>query len=69
MATKKAKPNGQFQLNSEEASAYMSKLLISELPGVGSSTTHTLKEAHLITCSDLQNISLLRLQLLVGKKL
>lgn len=69
MATKKAKPNGQFLLDVEKVSSYMSNILISELPGVGSSTTHTLREAQLITCGDLQNVSLARIQLLIGKKL
>lgn len=68
MATKKAKPDGQFFLQCENVEAYMSEIPIQDLPGVGSSTSYTLKESNLITCGDLQNVSLPRLQMLVGKK-
>ncbi|XP_061388767.1 DNA repair protein Rev1 [Musca vetustissima] len=68
MATKKAKPDGQFFLQSENVESYMAEIPIKELPGVGSSTTYTLKDANLVTCGDLQKVSLVRIQVLVGKK-
>ncbi|XP_073836578.1 rev1 DNA directed polymerase isoform X2 [Musca autumnalis] len=68
MATKKAKPDGQFFLQSENVESYMAEIPIRELPGVGSSTAYTLKDANLITCGDLQKVSLVRIQVLVGKK-
>ena len=37
MATKKAKPNGQFRLRTAEAEAVMAELKVTELPGVGRS--------------------------------
>lgn len=68
MATKKAKPDGQYYLKCDDVEAYMSEIPIQDLPGVGSSTAYTLREANLITCGDLQNVSLPKLQVLVGKK-
>ncbi|KNC25926.1 hypothetical protein FF38_03680 [Lucilia cuprina] len=68
MATKKAKPDGQYYLQCENVEAYMAEIPIQDLPGVGSSTAYTLKEAQMITCGDLQKVSLARVQMLVGKK-
>lgn len=69
MATKKAKPNGQFYLSPEDVEAYFSDISISELPGVGYSTTQKLNQLKLHTCSELQTIPLVRLQKEFGKKL
>ncbi|TMW43743.1 hypothetical protein DOY81_011179 [Sarcophaga bullata] len=68
MATKKAKPDGQYHLQCENVENYMAEIPIQDLPGVGSSTAYTLKESNLLTCGDLQKVSLPRLQMLVGKK-
>ncbi|XP_050337109.1 DNA repair protein Rev1 [Bactrocera neohumeralis] len=68
MATKQAKPDGQYLLLPEVAEKYMANIKIEELPGVGSSTAYTLKNNNLVTCGDLQMISLLKLQMHVGKK-
>ena len=68
MATKKAKPDGQYYLQCENVETYMAEIPIQDLPGVGSSTAYTLKESNLLTCGDLQKVSLPRLQMLVGKK-
>lgn len=68
MATKQAKPDGQYLLLKEVAEKYMADIKIEELPGVGSSTAYTLKNNNLVTCGDLQKISLLKLQMYVGKK-
>uniref|UniRef100_A0A0A1WDT0 DNA repair protein REV1 n=1 Tax=Zeugodacus cucurbitae TaxID=28588 RepID=A0A0A1WDT0_ZEUCU len=68
MATKRAKPDGQYLLLPEVAEEYMTDIKIEELPGVGSSTAYTLKNHNLITCGDLQKITLLKLQMHVGKK-
>lgn len=69
MATKKAKPNGQFHLTPEMVEEYFSEILISDLPGVGYSTTLKLKNSNLKTCSDLRQLPLARLQQEFGKKL
>lgn len=68
MATKKAKPDGQFFLGSDKVEEYMSNISIKDLPGVGSSTMYTLEEMNLKTCGDLQGVSLTKLQAAVGKK-
>lgn len=68
MATKKAKPNGQFELTSNHVEEYFMDVEVSELPGVGYSTTHKLKQLNWKTCSDLLPISLARLQQEVGNK-
>lgn len=68
MATKRAKPNGQYYLANENVEEYMKNILIADLPGVGSSTEYTFKGLNLKTCGDLQSLSLIKLQLHVGKK-
>lgn len=69
MATKKAKPNGQFHLAAEQVEEYFSEISISDLPGVGYSTTLKLNNLNLKTCSDLQQLPVARLQQEFGKKL
>lgn len=69
MATKKAKPNGQFHLRVENVEEYFSNIQISELPGVGYSTTQKFNNLGLKTCADLQQVSLSKLQQEFGKKL
>lgn len=68
MATKKAKPNGQFHLL-EDVEEYFSNIQISELPGVGYSTTQKCNNLGLKTCADLQQVPLLKMQQEFGKKL
>lgn len=69
MATKKAKPNGQFHLLPENVEHYFSDILISDLPGVGYSTTLKLNNLRIKTCADLQQMPLNKLQMEFGKKL
>nr|XP_044250416.1 DNA repair protein Rev1 [Drosophila takahashii] len=70
MATKEAKPNGQFLLDSkQDILAYMASMAVESLPGVGSSMSHKLKQAGLQNCGDVQNTSLEKLETLLGKKL
>lgn len=69
MATKKAKPNGQFHLKSGDVEEYFGRIPISELPGVGYSTTRKCDNLELKTCADLQRIPLMKLQQEFGKKL
>lgn len=56
MATKKAKPNGQFYLPPEEVLEYFQDILITDLPGVGRSTTYKLEKKEWRTCGDLQRV-------------
>lgn len=69
MATKLAKPNGQHLLDTDDAENYMSSLALDVLPGVGSSMTYKLNQAGMITCADVQKASLVRLEMLLGKKM
>uniref|UniRef100_A0A336KCQ3 DNA repair protein REV1 n=1 Tax=Culicoides sonorensis TaxID=179676 RepID=A0A336KCQ3_CULSO len=68
LATKEAKPDGQFLM--ENIDEYIKSLAISELPGVGTSTSYKLEkiDGNLKTCGDLQNLSLPKLHLEFGKK-
>ncbi|XP_039488384.1 DNA repair protein Rev1 isoform X2 [Drosophila santomea] len=70
MATKEAKPNGQFLLDAKkDILAYMAPMSLELLPGVGSSMSHKLKLAGLHNCGDVQNSSLEKLETVLGKKL
>lgn len=68
LATKKAKPDGQFHLLKEDVEDYFQAIDVKELPGVGSSTSYTLNELNWKTCGDLQKVSLHKIQTELGKK-
>ncbi|KAI5749214.1 hypothetical protein M8J76_005611 [Diaphorina citri] len=68
LATKKAKPNGQFHLTPQIISDFMLNIPLSDLPGVGHSLLFKLNSLGAQTCGDLQNISLKTLQNEVGNK-
>lgn len=53
LATKKAKPNGQFHLREEDVEEFMSEMNVADLPGVGYVTVQKLKKLGLQTCSDI----------------
>lgn len=69
MATKNAKPNRQFHLEAEKVEEFFSDILISDLPGVGYSTTQKCNNLGLKKCVDLQQVSLVKLQQEFGRKL
>ena len=65
LATKKAKPNGQYKLflqsndlDNNNIKEYMRLIELKELPGIGSSMTDKLNTKKLLLCEDLWNISL-----------
>ncbi|XP_053686861.1 DNA repair protein Rev1 [Sabethes cyaneus] len=68
MATKKAKPDGQYYLTPDHVEEYMRNIPIADLPGIGPSTTYRLKQLSWNTCGDLQRISGTILQREFGKK-
>ncbi|EAA11364.4 AGAP005939-PA [Anopheles gambiae str. PEST] len=68
MATKRAKPNGQYHLVPGAVEEYMKVIPIAELPGVGPSTSHRLRKMTYVTCADLQTIPKNVLQTEFGKK-
>uniref|UniRef100_A0A8C1L4X6 DNA repair protein REV1 n=1 Tax=Cyprinus carpio TaxID=7962 RepID=A0A8C1L4X6_CYPCA len=62
MATRKAKPNGQYFLRSEEVDDFIRDQPVSSLPGVGRSMSSKLTSLGVSTCGDLQQLSISRLQ-------
>ncbi|XP_043270006.1 DNA repair protein REV1 isoform X2 [Venturia canescens] len=68
LATRSAKPNGQFHLENRRFRDHIASTNVRDLPGVGYSTTQLLNKIHVRTCSDLQKISLPTLQKEFGKK-
>ncbi|XP_050502903.1 DNA repair protein REV1-like isoform X2 [Diabrotica virgifera virgifera] len=68
LATRKAKPEGQFYLKPEEVENHMVELTLSDLPGVGRATLAKLQKLGLFTCGDVQLTSLKVLQNEIGQK-
>uniref|UniRef100_A0A0A9X5V3 DNA repair protein REV1 n=1 Tax=Lygus hesperus TaxID=30085 RepID=A0A0A9X5V3_LYGHE len=68
LATKKAKPNGQYWIQEDHVHSFLNELPLSEIPGVGRSTSHKFKELGINTCGDLQLWSIQELQKEFGKK-
>ncbi|OAE22001.1 hypothetical protein AXG93_4804s1060 [Marchantia polymorpha subsp. ruderalis] len=68
LATKRAKPNGQFAIKSEEVRQFMAALPVDELPGVGWALQEKLHSKKLYTCADLLSISKETLQKQYGTK-
>lgn len=69
MATKQAKPNGQFHLQMANVEEYFREIPVSDLPGVGYSTTQKCSNLGLKICADLQRVPLSKLQQGFGKKM
>lgn len=53
LATKKAKPNGQYLLSWDDAPAYLAALPVGDLPGVGYDLVQRLNAKSINTCTDL----------------
>ncbi|XP_046753704.1 DNA repair protein Rev1 isoform X2 [Diprion similis] len=68
LATKKAKPDGQFYLEHKDVRRYMSTINIRDLPGVGATMTHKLNGMGVFTCAELQSVAIRELQKELGKK-
>ncbi|CAG9583361.1 unnamed protein product [Danaus chrysippus] len=68
LATKKAKPNGQFFLTADIVNDFMYNIELSDLPGVGYQTSHKLESLGYQTCGSLLSLSLVSLQQHLGKK-
>lgn len=63
------KPNGLFVILPQEIPHFIQALPVTELYGVGKVTAEKLHRLHLITCADLQTVSLMELSHQLGKKL
>ncbi|XP_045451816.1 DNA repair protein Rev1 [Melitaea cinxia] len=68
LATKKAKPDGQFFLTSDIVESFMFPINLKDLPGVGRQTSHKLESLGHMTCGSLQSVSLNFLQKHLGNK-
>lgn len=68
LATKKAKPDGQFFLTSDIVESFMFPINLKDLPGVGRQTSHKLESFGHTTCGSLQSLSLNFLQKHLGNK-
>ena len=68
MATRKAKPDGQYYLPREEVASFLACQKVHDLPGVGRSTSIKLREMGVEVCGELQGLTLSKLQLEFGAK-
>jgi DNA repair protein REV1 len=69
LATKKAKPNNQWQLNDDQVEEFMQSLKLADLPGVGWSLSQRLAEHGWSTCGNLYSVSSITLQKIFGPKI
>ncbi|CAN9497523.1 unnamed protein product [Ophioblennius macclurei] len=68
LATRKAKPNGQYLLKSEEVDDFIRDLPVTSLPGVGPVMGRKLAAMGVRSCGDLQQASLSHLQKKFGPR-
>ncbi|KAM4731152.1 LOW QUALITY PROTEIN: DNA repair protein REV1 [Anableps anableps] len=68
LATRKAKPNGQYYLRSEEVDDFIRDLPVTSLPGVGHVMAKKLAVMGVKSCGDLQQVSLSQLQKKFGPR-
>ncbi|XP_037383853.1 DNA repair protein REV1 isoform X3 [Talpa occidentalis] len=68
MATRKAKPDGQYHLKPEEVDDFIRGQLVTNLPGVGRSMESKLTSLGIRTCGDLQYMTMAKLQREFGPK-
>lgn len=68
LATRQAKPNGQYHLTAAAAPAYLATMTVDRLPGVGWKLGRRLKEMGIETCGDLLPLSKEQLGQHFGKK-
>ncbi|VDD91797.1 unnamed protein product [Enterobius vermicularis] len=70
LATRHAKPNGQFLVRDEQVEVFMKKEKISSLPGIGYSTRGKFEAnfGAMETCEELQKVPMEKLQSLLGTK-
>lgn len=68
LATRKAKPNGQYFLKSEEVDDFIRDLSVTSLPGVGPAMGRKLAAIGVRSCGDLRQVSLSVLQKKFGPR-
>uniref|UniRef100_A0AAV2JZ59 DNA repair protein REV1 n=1 Tax=Knipowitschia caucasica TaxID=637954 RepID=A0AAV2JZ59_KNICA len=68
LATRRAKPNGQYFLKSEEVDDFIKDLAVTSLPGVGPAMGKKLAAVGVRSCGDLQQVSMAVLQKRFGPR-
>ncbi|XP_061548504.1 DNA repair protein REV1 isoform X1 [Phycodurus eques] len=68
LSTRKAKPDGQYFLKSEEVDDFIRDLLVTSLPGVGPVMGRKLAAIGVKSCGDLRQVSLTQLQKKFGPR-
>ncbi|XP_049584982.1 DNA repair protein REV1 isoform X2 [Syngnathus scovelli] len=68
LSTRKAKPDGQYFLKSEDVDDFIRDLLVTSLPGVGPVMGRKLAAIGVKSCGDLRNVSLTQLQKKFGPR-
>lgn len=68
LATQKAKPNGQYLLESLEVDDFIRDLTVTSLPGVGPAMSRKLASIGVKSCGDLQQVSMSVLQKKFGPR-
>ncbi|XP_063236410.1 DNA repair protein REV1 [Bacillus rossius redtenbacheri] len=68
LATRRAKPDGQFLLEASEAEGFLRDVAVGDLPGVGRSVASRLAARGVSTCGQLQKLSLAALQAQFGAR-
>lgn len=68
LATRKAKPNGQFHLIEDETGDYLKETPVSSLPGIGYKMREELGKIGVSSCGELRGIPLPRLREVFGPK-
>ncbi|XP_019066062.1 DNA repair protein REV1 isoform X4 [Fukomys damarensis] len=69
MATRKAKPDGQYHLKPEEVDDFIRDQPVANLPGVGRTMESKLTSLGIKTCGDLQHMTMAKLQKEFGPKI
>ena len=68
LATRKAKPNGQFHLLEEDMEEYLKEMPVTSLPGVGRKMKEELSKMGVSSCGELKEVSLPKLREVFGPK-
>lgn len=58
LSTKKAKPNGLFYISKAQMVEFMKEHQVSDLPGVGKSMAHRLHAMGILTCAEMQQVTI-----------
>ena len=68
LATRKAKPNGQFHLSEEDVEEYLKETPVASLPGIGRKMKEELGKMGVSNCGELREVSLPKLRDVFGPK-